>query len=155
MIVLLTDGSRFKGHSRDFNPSRPQLHLRVVGPEGETGERREVPLKDLHAVFFVRDFAFDREKRYELGEELGPVTTPPAAGARAIRVTTVRGEILEGLTYGYQPNRPGFFLFPTEPPDRILNLKRAFLTSQAVARRVPGDLGRVTEQDRGRRAELA
>jgi len=134
MIVLLADGSRLKGHSRDFNPSRPQFHLRLAGPEGETGERREIAFKDLYAVFFVRDFGFDREKRYEPADDLGPVTTPPAAGARALRVTTAWGEVLEGLSYGYQPHRPGFFLFPTKPLQRTLNLERAFLTSRAVAR---------------------
>lgn len=134
MIVLLTDGSRLKGFSRDFNPSRPQFHLRIAGPEGETGERREIALKSVHAVFFVRDFAFDRQKRYEPEDDLGPVTTPPAAGARALRVTTAWGEVLEGLTYGYQPQRPGFFLFPTKPPQRMLNLERAYLTSRAVVR---------------------
>lgn len=134
MIVLLTDGSRLKGHSRDFNPSRPKFHLRLVGPEGETGERQEIDLKSVHAVFFVRDFAFDREKRYEPEDDLAPVTTPPTAGARALRVTTAWGEVLDGLTYGYQPQRPGFFLFPTRPPQRTLNLERAYLTSQAVVR---------------------
>jgi len=150
MIVLLTDGSRLKGTSRDFNPSRPQFHLRVAGPDGETGERREIALKSVHAVFFVRDFAFDREKRYEPEDDLVPVATPPAAGARALRVTTVWGETLEGLTYGYQPHRPGFFLFPTQPPQRTLNLERAYLTSQAVARvEIPSGVGSPGDVDPG------
>jgi hypothetical protein len=42
--------------------------------------------------------------------------------------------VLRGLTYGYQPQRPGFFLFPTEPLERALNLERAFLTRRAVTR---------------------
>jgi hypothetical protein len=134
IIVLLTDGSRLKGSSRDFNPARPVFHLRVAGPDGETGERRELTMADVHAVFFVRDFAFDRQRRYEPEGDLGAMTAPPSAGARAIEVTTVWGEVLLGLTYGYQAQRPGFFLFPTEPLERALNLERAYLTRQAVAR---------------------
>lgn len=134
MIVLLVDGNRLKGFSRDFNPARPRFHLRLAGPEGETGEQREFAMPDVHAVFFVRDFAFDRQKRYEPEGDLSAVTAPPSAGGRAIEVTTVWGEVLRGLTYGYQPHRPGFFLFPTEPLERALNLERAYLTRQAVGR---------------------
>ena len=133
IIVLLADGGRLKGFSRDFNPSRSVFHLRVAGREGETGELLELAMDDVHAVFFVRDFAFDRERRYEPGDDLGAMTAPPAGGARGIEVTTVWGEVLLGLTYGYQPQRPGFFLFPTEPLERALNLERAYLTRQAVA----------------------
>ena len=134
MIVLLVGGNRLKGFSRDFNPTRQKFHLNVVGPEGETGEQREVAMQHVHAVFFVRDFAFDRTKRYEPEGDLTAVTAPPSAGARAIEVTTVWGEVLRGLTYGYQAQRPGFFLFPTEPLERALNLERAYLTRLGVAR---------------------
>ena len=132
MIVLLADGNRLKGFSRDFNPARPNFHLRLAGPEGETGEQRQLLMQQVNAVFFVRDFAFDRQKRYDPESDLVVVTAPPSGGARAIEVTTVWGEVLRGLTYGYQPQRPGFFLFPTEPLERALNLERAYLTRQAV-----------------------
>lgn len=131
--MLLADGTRLKGFSRDFNPSRSEFHLRVADPSGETGERRALAMTDVHAVFFVRDFAFDRERRYDPEGDLTAMTAPPSAGARAIEVTTVWGEVLLGLTYGYQPQRPGFFLFPTEPLERALNLERAYLTRPAVA----------------------
>jgi hypothetical protein len=91
-------------------------------------------MSDVDAVFFVRDFAFDREKRYEPEGDLTSMTAPPTAGARAIEVTTKWGEVLRGLTYGYQPQRPGFFLFPTEPLERALNLERAYITRQALSR---------------------
>ena len=113
---------------------RQNFHLVVAGPQGETGEQREIAISDVDAVFFVRDFAFDREKRYEPESDLAAMTAPPSAGGRAIEVTTRWGEVLRGLTYGYQPQRPGFFVFPTEPLERALNLERAYLTRQAVAR---------------------
>ena len=134
IIVLLSDGSRLKGFARDFNPVRPTFHLTVAGPRGEAGERREIAISDVDAVFFVRDLAFDREKRYEPEGDLASMTAPPTAGARAIEVKTKWGEVLRGLTYGYQPQRPGFFVFPTEPLERALNLERAYITRRAVSR---------------------
>jgi hypothetical protein len=134
IIVLLSDGSRLKGFARDFNPARPNFHLVVAGPQGETGEQHEIAVSDVDAVFFVRDFAFDREKRYVPEGDLASMTARATAGARAIEVTTRWGEVLRGLTYGYQAQRPGFFVFPTEPPERALNLERAYLTRQAVSR---------------------
>jgi len=134
LIVLLSDGTRLKGFARDFNPARPNFHLMVAGPQGETGEGRQIAMSDVDAVFFVRDFAFDREKRYEPEGDLASMTAPLIAGARAIEVTTNWGEVLRGLTYGYQPQRPGFFVFPTEPLERALNLERAYITRRAVSR---------------------
>ena len=134
IIVLLSDGERVKGHSRDFNPGRSRFHLGVAGPDGETGEQREIAMENVYAVFFVRDFAFDRTRRYAPEDDLAVATAPPAGGARALEVTTAWGEVLRGLTYGYQPQRPGFFLFPTEPLERALNLERAYLTRRAVTR---------------------
>jgi hypothetical protein len=134
LIVLLADGTRLKGFARDFNPARANFHLMIAGPQGETGERRELAMSDVDAVFFVRDFAFDREKRYEPEGDLDSMASPPTAGARAIEVTTRWGEVLRGLTYGYQQQRPGFFVFPIEPLERALNLERAYITRQAVSR---------------------
>ena len=63
----------------------------------------------------------------------GPPTSMTALSG-AIAVTTRWGEVLSGLTYGYQPERPGFFVFPIEPLERALNLERAYITRQAVSR---------------------
>jgi hypothetical protein len=37
-----------------------------------------------------------------------------------------------GITYDYREDQPGFFLFPTDPLSRALNLERAWLTSRAI-----------------------
>src|SRR5688500_19522470 len=79
LIVLLSDGTRLKGFARDFNPARPNFHLMVAGPQGETGEGRQIAMSDVDAVFFVRDFAFDREKRYEPESDLTSTAAPPTA----------------------------------------------------------------------------
>jgi hypothetical protein len=131
-VVLLADGTRMKGFSRIFNPIDVTFHLNPVGPDGETGEKREIRLSDTLAVFFVRDFAFGRERRYEPEDDLSPMPRPPSVGGRAARVPTVWGEVLVGLTYDYRAEDPGFFLFPTDPLNRALNLERAYLTRRAI-----------------------
>lgn len=132
VVVLLADGTRVKGFSRVFNPIEVTFHVRMAGPDGETGERIEIQFADTQAVFFVRDFAFDRRRRYEPEDDLTPMARPPSVGGRALRVRTAWGEVLVGLTYDYRPEEPGFFLFPTDPLNRTLNLERAYLTSQAA-----------------------
>lgn len=132
VVVLLVDGTRVKGYSHVFNPLEVTFHLRLAGPDGETGEHREIQFTETQAVFFVRDFAFDRDRRYEPEDDLTPMTRPPSVGGRALRVRAAWGEALVGLTYDYRPEGSGFFLFPTDPLNRTLNLERAYLTSQAV-----------------------
>ena len=132
IVVLLADGTRIKGFSRVFNPIDVTFHLKLAAPDGETGEKLEVRLNETLAVFFVRDFAFGRARRYEPEDDLSPMPRPASAGGRAARVNTVWGEVLVGLTYDYRPEDPGFFLFPTDPLNRTLNLERAYLTRQAI-----------------------
>jgi len=132
IVVLLADGTRLKGFSRIFNPIDVTFHLKLAAPDGETGERLEIRLSETLAVFFVRDFAFGRERRYEPEDDLAPMPRPPSVGGRAARVRTTWGEVLVGLTYEYRAEDPGLFLFPTDPLNRALNLERAFLTRQAV-----------------------
>ena len=131
-VVLLADGTRVKGFSRIFNPIDVTFHLKLAGPDGETGEKLEIPLSETLAVFFVRDFAFGRERRYEPEDDLSPMPRPSSAGGRAARVRTTWGEVLVGLTYDYRAEDPGFFLSPTDPLNRTLNLERAYLTRQSV-----------------------
>jgi hypothetical protein len=132
VVALLADGTRIKGFSRVFNPLEPTFHLKLASPDGETGERMEIAFADTLAAFFVRDFAFDRTRRYEPEDDLTPMARPPSVGGRALKVETTWGETLLGLTYDYRKDQPGFFLFPTDPLSRALNLERAYLLNRAV-----------------------
>ncbi|HEY7471489.1 MAG TPA: hypothetical protein VIE68_03995 [Gemmatimonadota bacterium] len=134
VVALLSDGTRVKGFSRVFNPLEASFHLKLASADGETGERREIAFADTYAAFFVRDFAFGRTRRYEPEDDLTPMSRPPSVGGRVLRVETMWGETLVGLTYDYREDQPGFFIFPTDPLSRTLNLERAYLLNQAVAR---------------------
>lgn len=132
MVVRLADGSRLKGFSHDFVPGRSRFHLQEVTPGDTFGTSHDISIDDVHAIFFVHDFAFDRDRRYT--EENAPrlPTDPPAEGGWRLKVACVWGEVLEGLSYGYEEDRPGFFVFPTRPLERAYNLDRAYLTRAAV-----------------------
>lgn len=132
MVLLTSKGERLRGFSHDFVPGRNRFHFTEVSPSGEMAGPRPVDIDDVHAVFFVRDFAFDRKRRYTAADAPPSSEEPPTAGARRLRVRCVWGEVIEGLSYGYEPERPGFFVFPTGPEERVYNLERAFLTRQAV-----------------------
>lgn len=132
MVVLRNDGSRLRGFSHDFVAGKPGFHLQEVHPAGGVTETHALNLQDVHAVFFVRDFGFERKNRYTAENAPRNLTHPPTTGAKRLRVTFVWGEVLEGLSYGYDPSRNGFFLFPTDPPERVYNLERAFVTRDAI-----------------------
>ena len=84
----------------------------------------EVPLKELKAIFFVKDFVgnYLYNERKEYIQEEKP-------SGRKIEVTFKDGEVLVGSTLGYDPSRPGFFIFPADPK---CNNIRVFAVSAAV-----------------------
>ena len=123
VVLRFVDGRVVKGSTADFSPGRPAFHL--VPLDGASTRGVEVKLDDLKAVFFVRDFAGDasRVDRQEFP------TGGPLAGRR-IRVRFKDGEILLGITQGYQASRPGFFLVPADPAS---NNERCYVVAAAVA----------------------
>lgn len=133
MVIRLSDGSLVKGYSHDFVMGKDAFHLQTVHPDGSLGELRTLHLEGIHAIFYVRDFGFDRTRRYTPEDSPWNPPPPPTAGARRLRVKCVWGEVLEGLCYGYDEKRPGFFLFVVEPVERTFNLERAFFTRHAVS----------------------
>lgn len=81
-------------------------------------------MRDLKAVFFVRDFAGNRqydEKKVHLAEE--------TFQGHIVEVTFADGEIIVGSTPAYDPRRQGFFLVPLDPESNNL---RVFIVSRAV-----------------------
>jgi len=122
LVVRFTDGSTHKGFSQDFNPARGQFSLWP----SLTAARHEgvvVPLDQLKAVFFVRDFAGDP------GYVEQKVFGHPSQGRR-IEVTFKDGEVLLGSTLVYKPNSVGFFV---TPGDSKANNTRVFVAAGAVS----------------------
>jgi hypothetical protein len=122
VVARYINGRRVKGFSQDFFPNKDRLH--VYPAAKPSGEAVEVLVKELKAIFFVQDFAgnslYNERKKYIEGEK---------PSGRKVEVTFMDGEVLVGTTLGYDPSRPGFFLFPADPKSNNL---RVFAVSTAV-----------------------
>jgi hypothetical protein len=124
VVFRYTDGALIKGYTRDFAPNKPSFHVEVVTGTDE-GKVIKVELKDLKAVFFVKDFTGDAsyEERKDFTE------TQPVTG-RKLKVIFKDGETLVGTTVGYDPKRQGFFFFPADPQS---NNSKIFAVMSAVS----------------------
>jgi hypothetical protein len=122
VVARYIDGRVVKGLSQDFFPNKDLFHVYPAGKS--SGEAAEILLKELKAVFFVRDFVgdfqYNERKEYIEGDK---------PSGRKIEVTFKDGEVLVGTTLGYDPSRPGFFLFPADPKS---NNVRVFAVTTAV-----------------------
>ncbi len=121
VVAHYQDGTVLKGLTNDFFPAKDQFHL--VPADGQPGEGPvEVLIANLKAVFFVRDLIGSPDHKESNAFD------QPMAG-RKIRVVFKDGEELVGTTNGYQPGRPGFFMFPA---DGTSNNERCFVVSAAA-----------------------
>jgi hypothetical protein len=123
IVVRYLDGRVLKGFTSDFMPNKELLHLLPEDvPPGS--KPLSISVKDLKALFFVKDFKGDSQ--YQEKREFVPAQ--PVAGKK-IKVVFRDGEVLVGTTQGYQPGRPGFFVFPADPKS---NLDRCYIVSTAT-----------------------
>jgi len=123
IVVRYQNGKILKGHTQNFSPNKPVLHLNLLGASG-SGDLVEVSLEDLKAVFFVRDFTGNA--KYVERKQVAP---GDLLQGRLMEVTCKDGEVMVGTTIGYDPKRPGFFLFPIDPST---NNARVFMVTSAV-----------------------
>jgi hypothetical protein len=123
VVARFADGRVVKGMTADFFPGRETFHVSVAASAPGSGPL-EIRVKDLKAVFFVKDFAGNPSHVEK--KEFDP-SRPPAG--RRIRVVFNDGEVLVGTTQGYQPGRPGFFVVPA---DSETNTERCYVVSAAA-----------------------
>ena len=122
VVIHYANGTVMKGFTEDFSPNKDFFHLfPAAGPKGKA---IEVLMKDLKAVFFVRDFTGDpqyNERKIFLEEEKGH--------GRKLEVKCIDDELLVGSTLGYDPSRKGFSVFPADPNSNNI---RVFIVSSSV-----------------------
>jgi len=122
VVVRYADGRIVKGLTQNFFPNKDRFHIRSAA--GTSGEPTEIIIKDLKAIFFVRDFEgnaeYNERKEYAPGEKVH---------GKIVVITFRDGEVIVGTTLGYNPNRQGFFVFPA---DQSSNNMRAFAVMAAV-----------------------
>jgi len=122
LVVRYLDGTMLKGFSQDFHPTRPFFHMTPSITSG--AETSMVPMQQLKAVFFVRDF--DGDPDYVEGRTFAEYTS-----GRKIEVTFADGELLLGSTLGYRPDGAGFFVCPADGDGNNL---RVFVLASGVKR---------------------
>ena len=123
IVVRYANGKILKGYSQDFSPTSPHFHVRRNAAAGsEPGQ--QVSLRDLKAVFFVRNFSGD-----DCYEERKTFVAGKALFGKKIEVTFKDEEVLVGTTTGYDGQRPGFFLFPA---DDKTNNTRTFVVTASI-----------------------
>ena len=123
-VVRYLDGRVLKGYTQDFYPNRERFHLYLSDNPDAAGV--DVSLKDLKAIFLVRDLAGDpryaEAKKFVNGEK---------SSGQKIEVTFLDGESVVGSTLGYDRNRPGFFILPADPKSNNI---RIFVVASSVKR---------------------
>jgi len=122
VVARFVDGRMEKGFTQDFHPNRDRFHLHPAADS--PGKAVEILIKDIKAIFFVKDFvgdsSFSERKVYLDGAK---------PQGRMMEVTFGDGEVLVGSCLGYDPKRLGFFLFPADPESNNL---RTFAVAAAV-----------------------
>jgi hypothetical protein len=127
VVARYANGTMLKGFTTDFNPSRDRFHLTVA--DAPVGSRPvEVVTAELKALFFVKDFAGNRD-------HVEPKEFDPAGinVGRKVRVQFKDGEVLLGTTVGYQPGRQGLFLVPADASSNIVRCYIPAVAAQEIA----------------------
>ena len=125
VVAHYAGGRIIKGYTQDFLPTNPSFHVQPFD-SGNSMETVDILIRDLKAVFFVRDFLGDpnfqeRKEIYEGAKIIG----------ETLEVTFKDGEIIVGSSLIYDPEKPGFFIFPADPDGNNLGI---FVVSQFVSK---------------------
>jgi hypothetical protein len=121
VVVRYRDGQIIKGNLTSFNPATGWVGVSHPG----SGNVQLVPLSELKAIFYVRDFDGDPNHKAPK-DPFGP----PRYGRRTL-VRFSDGEEILGYTQGIDRTRPGFFLFPA---DESSNNRRIYVVSTSTSR---------------------
>jgi hypothetical protein len=128
VVAHYIDHKVIKGTSLDVDPGRPRCHVLTVD-----GRPVEVELKDLKALYFVKDLSgqpqYDETHRPKPGDDR-------LRGSRQVEMMFQDGERLGGLMNRYPPNRPFFFVLPMDPESNNI---RILVNRDALAELKPVD----------------
>lgn len=114
VVVAYIDGRRMRGCVYDFSPLKDIFRL-VQERDLAQKKGSEISLKDLKAIFFVKDFKGD--SKYKESKKFDD-----AKPGRKVEVTFFDGEKIVGTTQVYNPKHNGFFVFPADPKSNSLRI---------------------------------
>ena len=124
VVARFRDGKLVKGSTSDFVPAKEFFHVATVDA-AKGAKPTLVHVKDLKAIFFVKDFAGRPD--YTPTNEF---ETDRSLAGRKIRVVFADGEVIVGTTQGYQPGRPGFFMVPADQTAN--NIERCYVVTAST-----------------------
>lgn len=105
VVARYADGRLVKGTSLDVAPAKPRCHIKT-----EDGVV-EVELKDLKALYFVKDLGGNPEHHEAMEPEEGDIRL---RGTKPIEVHFDDGERLVGRTNRFPPVGNFFFVLPVD-----------------------------------------
>jgi uncharacterized protein DUF6982 len=113
-VVAFLDGRRLKGYIFNFSALKDRFR---IFPETDTHRTSgtEVEMKDLKAIFFAKDFTGN--SAHQESHEIAPNVQ-----GRKTEVIFRDGEKLVGTTDAYNPQKIGFFVFPSDPRSNNLRV---------------------------------
>jgi hypothetical protein len=123
VVARYLDGRLVKGYTFDFGPTQARFH--VFAQPSPVGPSTLVLVRDLKALFFVRDFDGDPARRE------GQQPAPGDAG-RHVEVRFRDGEVMVGTLEGVSTDGPGFFLVPADPGSNNLRVYVVTTATRAV-----------------------
>ncbi|MBN2070149.1 MAG: hypothetical protein JW814_01730 [Candidatus Krumholzibacteriota bacterium] len=127
VVVHFKDGRVLKGFTHDFLPERPLFHLNVA-LEGQASDVRDIKVADLKAVFFTKTFEGNKSYKEKKSFEQRESTTYHGI---KIKVDFKDGEVIRGMSLGYNKHKKGFFVIPIDPKS---NNNRIYVVMDATAK---------------------
>jgi hypothetical protein len=118
VVIHSCHGEIIKGETSDFFPNKDVFHLKNLN----TDAMEKINVKDLKAVYFVKDLSGDSTYNEKNDVER-------AGLGRKIKIQFQDSETQIGYTQGYAPGRPGFFVVPCDPDSNNL---RVFVVTAAT-----------------------
>jgi hypothetical protein len=116
-VLKFKDKTILKGKTNNFFPNKTSFHLELV-----SGERIEIHIEELKAMFFVKSYEGDKQHEKNYADKV-------PGGGRKIKVKFTDGEMITGYTTGYSADRAGFYMVPG---DLRGNNERIFVVSSAT-----------------------
>jgi hypothetical protein len=125
VVARYVDGRLVKGYTFDFGPSQPRFH--VFAQPSASGTSTQVLVRDLKALFFVRDLV-GNPARYD-GQEF---PSGDAAAGRHVEVRFRDGEVMIGTADSPTTDALGFFLVPADSESNNLRVYVVAAATRAV-----------------------
>ena len=124
VVARYADGRLVKGYTFDFAPAQPRF--RVFSQPSASGPSVSVLVRDLKAVFFVRDLVGNPARQDSQKFPSGQVANPP------VEVRFRDGEVMLGTADSPATDPQGFFFIPADPESNNLRVYVVATATRAV-----------------------